>query len=202
MSLHKEILLGSGSPRRRELLNMMGINFRVVSLHNVDENYPSDMKPEQVPVYLSKLKGMAYINELKEGQLLITADTVVISDGTILGKPNDYREAFMMLRRLSGRQHSVVTGVTLSSPEGMYSFSEKTLVTFDELSNEMIDYYVHRYIPLDKAGAYGIQEWIGVVGVKGIAGCYYNVMGLPTAKLYMTLQKLGHLPALLTTKID
>lgn len=186
----KEILLGSGSPRRRELLEMMGVDFKVIKIKDVDEVYPAGMPAEEVPVYLSRLKASAYRNELRPGQVLVTADTVVILDGKILGKPVDEAEAEEMLRRLSGHTHDVVTGVTLTTTEGCRCFSEKTGVTFCCLDDEEIKDYVMRFRPLDKAGAYGVQEWIGAVGVTGMSGCFYNVMGLPTSALYRELKEL------------
>lgn len=191
-----EILLGSGSPRRKELLEMMNLQFKVISIKDVDEVYPAQLPAEEVPVYLSRLKAAAYRDELLPGQLLITADTVVILDGMILGKPADEAEAVEMLSRLSGRTHDVVTGVTLTTLDSTQSFSEKTGVTFAKLDREEIEDYVKRCRPLDKAGAYGVQEWIGAVGVTAMSGCYYNVMGLPTSALYRHLKPLLSKPLL------
>lgn len=186
MKNHK-ILLGSGSPRRRQLLADMGIDFETIKIKDVDESYPADMPPAEVPIYLSKLKSEAYRNELHDGEMLITADTVVISDGKILGKPKNESEAIEMLRSLSNHSHDVVTGVTLTSKRSSHSFSELTKVYFSGVSEEEIVHYVETYKPLDKAGAYGIQEWIGMIGVDRIDGCFYNVMGLPTSRLYREL---------------
>lgn len=183
-----KVLLGSNSPRRRELLTMMDIPFEVVKF-DVDESYPANLPATEVPLYLSKLKSEAYRPKLKDGQLLITADTVVICDGKILGKPSDERQAVEMLKTLSGRHHKVVTGVTIATPSSTESFSETTEVEFDNIADDDIKYYVSKYHPLDKAGAYGIQEWIGTVGIKGINGCYYNVMGLPTTLLHRRLPR-------------
>lgn len=183
-----KVLLGSNSPRRRELLAMMDIPFEVVKF-DVDESYPANLPAAEVPLYLSKLKSKAYRPKLKDGQLLITADTVVICDGKILGKPSNERQAVEMLRTLSGRHHKVVTGVTIATPSSTESFSETTEVEFDNIADDDIKYYVSKYHPLDKAGAYGIQEWIGTVGIKGINGCYYNVMGLPTTLLHRRLPR-------------
>lgn len=187
ISTDYEILLGSGSPRRKELLSEMDIPFRLIAIKDIDERYPRDMASEEVPVFLSRLKSEAYRSELSERQILITADTVVIHSGDILGKPVDGADAIKMLESLSGDIHSVVTGVTIASVKKSVSFSERTIVSFKKLSEQEISYYVEHYNPLDKAGAYGIQEWIGLVAVKCIEGCYYNVMGLPTQALYRNL---------------
>lgn len=183
----KRILLGSGSPRRRELLAMMDIDYETVKLNDVDEVYPDTLPAEQVPEYLSRLKAQSYVDNLGDGDLLITADTVVIIDGDILGKPSGRDDAVRMLKRLSGNTHKVVTGVTLTSKEGMETFSEETLVEFNSIPDDDIAAYVDKYKPFDKAGSYGIQEWIGLVGIKKINGCFYNVMGLPTSVLYRHL---------------
>lgn len=167
---------------------MMDIDFRQVKLNDVDEVYPSSLAPEEVPCYLSRLKAQSYQSSLSSDSLLITADTVVIIDGVILGKPADKKEAVAMLQQLSGRTHKVVTGVTLTTVDAMTTFSEETLVTFKEVPLADIETYVARYKPMDKAGSYGIQEWIGAVGIKKIDGCFYNVMGLPTAALYERLK--------------
>ncbi len=181
------ILLGSGSPRRRQLLRDMDIEFDIAHIKDIDETYPSDLAPEKVPEYLSRLKAASYLDELSDDTLLITADTVVIHKGEILGKPADRNDAIRMVGELAGDTHKVVTGVTLTSKNKSISFSETTEVEFLPIAKEQIEYYVDKYLPLDKAGAYGIQEWIGLTAVKGIRGCFYNVMGLPTAALYRNL---------------
>lgn len=186
-----KILLASGSPRRRELLGKLDVNFETLPSREVDEVYPSDLVAEEVPVYLSALKAGAYSDLIGEGDVLLTADTVVICDGEILGKPDGRRGAFDMLNKLSGKTHTVVTGVTLTTQSGQESFAERTRVTFAPLSDEAIDYYLDRYRPYDKAGAYGIQEWIGCVGISSIEGCFYNVMGLPLHALYTRLNLLN-----------
>lgn len=186
----KKILLGSGSPRRRELLTMMGMAFEQVKLHDVEETYPSSLAADEVPVYLSRLKAESYRDNIDGNSLLITADTVVICDGCILGKPVCEEDAAAMLRRLSGRSHRVVTGVTVSNRNMVESFSETTYVEFAQLTDDEIGYYIDKYRPYDKAGAYGIQEWIGLIGITKIDGCFYNVMGLPTAALYRCLKRL------------
>lgn len=184
-----KILLASGSPRRRELLAMIAPDFAVAPGHDVDESYPSDIPAEKVAEYLSKVKADAYIDLLADDEIIITADTVVIIDGRILGKPAGRDDAVAMLRSLSGRRHKVVTGVTVTARDRSISFDETTVVEFAQLSDDEIDAYVDTFRPYDKAGAYGIQEWIGAVGIKGIEGCYYNVMGLPVHTLYHRLKE-------------
>ena len=184
-----KILLASGSPRRRELLAMIAPGFAVAPCRDVDESYPSDIPAEKVAEYLSKVKADAYIDLLADDEIIITADTVVIIDGRILGKPAGRDDAVAMLRSLSGRRHKVVTGVTVTARDRSISFDETTVVEFAPLSDDEIDAYVDTFRPYDKAGAYGIQEWIGAVGIKGIEGCYYNVMGLPVHTLYHRLKE-------------
>lgn len=184
-----KILLASGSPRRRELLAMIAPGFAVAPGRDVDESYPSDIPAEKVAEYLSKVKADAYIDLLDDDEIIITADTIVIIDGRILGKPAGRDDAVAMLRSLSGRRHKVVTGVTVTARDRSISFDETTVVEFAPLSDDEIDAYVDTFRPYDKAGAYGIQEWIGAVGIKGIEGCYYNVMGLPVHTLYHRLKE-------------
>ena len=182
-----KLLLASNSPRRRELLALLDIDFEIIKPRDVDEIYPADLPTADVAPYLSSLKANAYVGVPMQGEVLVTADTVVICEGRILGKPSDEREAIDMLAMLSGKTHEVVTGVTLMSPDKTVTFSETTNVTFDTLTPETIARYVDRYRPFDKAGAYGIQEWIGCIGISRIDGCYYNVMGLPLHALYRHL---------------
>ncbi len=184
------VLLASGSPRRRELLGLIVPQFGIAVSKAIEESYPDTLATAEVPAYLSKLKAQAYEAELSEKELIITADTVVISDGHILGKPHDHDEACAMLRSLAGRTHTVVTGVTLSSKDGKRkdTFTESTQVTFADLSEKEIEEYVTRFRPFDKAGAYGIQEWVGAACISGINGCFYNVMGLPLHALYQHLR--------------
>ena len=182
-----DVVLASNSPRRRELLAGMGVDFRVEVISGIDETYPDTLPVEQVAEYLSGRKAQAY--ELRPNELLITADTVVISDGRVLGKPADEAEARVMLRELSGKSHRVITGVTLRSMNREVRLSDVSEVDFAELTENEIEHYVKRYRPLDKAGAYGIQEWIGYVGITGIRGSFYNVMGLPTRRLYEELKR-------------
>lgn len=185
------ILLASNSPRRRELLSMIVPEFSIAEMHDIDETHPDNMPAHEIPVFLSKLKAEAYRHQLHPGELMITADTVVINHGIVLGKPHSREEAIEMLSSLRGKTHSVVTGVTLSSTTGSTSFAEQTFVTFSDISDDEITQYVDRYAPFDKAGAYGIQEWIGAVAISGINGCYYNVMGLPLHSLYNEIRKLS-----------
>lgn len=183
-----QVVLASKSPRRQELLRGMGIDFMVLTKDTI-EVYPEDKPLEEVPKYLSWIKSLNYNDrELPSDYLLITSDTVVICEGEILGKPKDREDAVRMLRMLSGKTHRVVTGVTVRSAKKCESFAVRSDVTFAELDAEEIDYYIEHCQPFDKAGAYGIQEWIGYVGISGLEGSFYNVMGLPTRKLYQCLK--------------
>lgn len=185
----KRYILASGSPRRRELLAMLDLDFRVDTSRSVEEIIPDGLPAEEVPAHLSRLKATPYLADLAENEVLITADTVVILDGEVIGKPRNAEDAHRILERLAGRTHKVVTGVSIGrSGMPLQTFSDTTEVDFDSLTPEEIDYYVSRYAPLDKAGAYGIQEWIGAAAVKGIRGSFYNVMGLPIHRLYLALK--------------
>ena len=182
------IILASKSPRRQELLRGMGVDFEILT-KETPENYSSDLPLDEVPKYLSLQKSLAFNDdELPADYLLITSDTVVICEGEILGKPKDREDATRMLELLSGKTHHVVTGVTVRSTEKTESFAVRSDVTFAQLDAEEIDYYIEHCKPFDKAGAYGIQEWIGYVGISGLEGSFYNVMGLPTRKLYQCLK--------------
>ena len=181
-----KIVLASNSPRRKELLGALELDFEVRTLEGIDESYPQGLTMTAIPEHISNHKAAAYA--LGENELLIAADTIVYLDGEVLGKPADAKEACKMLAKLSGKTHQVVTGVTLRTLERSHSFSCVTEVTFAELTKEQIKYYVKNYSPFDKAGAYGIQEWIGCVGVTSINGSYYNVMGLPVQRLNQELQ--------------
>ena len=182
------IILASKSPRRQELLRGMGVDFEILT-KETDESFPFEMSIDDVPKYLSLQKSLAFTDEeLPTDYLLITSDTVVICEGEILGKPKDREDAARMLRLLSGKTHHVVTGVTVRSAERTESFAVRSNVTFAELDAEEIDYYIEHCRPYDKAGAYGIQEWIGYVGISGLEGSFYNVMGLPTRRLYQCLK--------------
>ena len=186
-----KILLASNSPRRRELLGLLDVDFTIIEPREIDEIYPDELPAHEVAPFLSALKASAYAGVPKDDEVILTADTVVICGGAILGKPHDHAAAIEMLKMLSGRTHHVVTGVTLMSADRQMSFSETTSVEFGRLSNEEIVRYVDTYKPFDKAGAYGIQEWIGCIGIKGIHGCFYNVMGLPLHKLYQSLSEFN-----------
>lgn len=180
------VILASGSPRRKELLEGLGVNFRVEVVKGIEETYPEDLPVEEIPVYLSRLKAQAYA--VQSGELIITADTVVILGGKVIGKPQDAADAKQMLSQLSENVHTVVTGVTISTKDRVESFGCSSEVEFAPLSDEEIEYYVENYSPFDKAGSYGIQEWIGYMGIKGINGSFYNVMGLPVQRLYALLK--------------
>ena len=182
------IILASKSPRRQELLRGMGVDFEILT-KETPEDFPLETPTDEVPKYLSLQKSLAFSDdELPSDYLLITSDTVVICEGGILGKPKDRAEAVRMLKLLSGKTHHVVTGVTVRSTSRTESFAVRSNVTFADLDDDEIGYYIDRCQPFDKAGAYGIQEWIGYVGISGLEGSFYNVMGLPTRKLYQVLK--------------
>ena len=183
------LILASQSPRRRQLLSDAGIEFTLADRFECDETFPQDMPAEDVAEYLSRLKSDAYPEPLAEGDILLTADTVVIADNRVLGKPSDRAEAIEMISLLSGCDHEVITGCTLRTATRQRSFSVRSKVHFRALDREEIEYYVDCYRPFDKAGAYGIQEWIGYVGIEGIEGSFYNVMGLPVQRLYSILKE-------------
>ena len=184
-----DILLGSASPRRRALLEGLDIPFTAITI-DADESYPADLKAGDIPYYISRAKAQAYAPNLTENQLLITADTIVWLDDHMLGKPHDEAEAFAMLRALSGKTHQVFTAVTFAEKgREMETIVDKTDVTFAELSDEEIRYYVAKYRPFDKAGSYGVQEWIGYVACTSMNGSYFNVMGFPVQKVYEILKK-------------
>jgi septum formation protein len=188
-----EIILGSQSPRRRELMAGLDMDFTAVSI-DADEHYPADLQAGDIPYYISRAKARAYANQLQPNQLLITADTIVWLEGHMLGKPQDEAEAKAMLRALSGKTHQVFTGVTFAEKLSTFDFRLSTIVdctdvTFGDLSEEEIAYYVTKYRPLDKAGAYGVQEWIGYVACTGMKGSYFNVMGFPVHLVYAELKK-------------
>ena len=185
-----KIILASNSPRRRELLSGLGVDYEVKIVPGIDETYPESLNGEEIPVYIAQEKANAYRASLQPDELVITADTIVYVDGMVLGKPVDEADACRMLRMLSGRTHQVITGVTLVTVGKKKTFATVSEVTFDELSDEEVEYYVAHYRPMDKAGSYGVQEWIGFVGVTGLKGSYYNVMGLPVQRLYKELKEL------------
>ena len=184
------LILASASPRRRELLAACDLEFTLAEKFECEECYPADLVADKVAEYLSQLKSNAYPHALGEKDILLTADTVVILGDKILGKPHSEEEAVEMISSLSGATHKVVTGVTLRTAKQTISFSAESLVSFRTLEAEEVRYYVEKYRPLDKAGAYGIQEWIGYIGIEGIEGSFYNVMGLPVQRLYATLKEL------------
>jgi len=181
------IILASNSPRRRELLGGLDIDFEVKVLPDIEENYPDHLETPEIPVYIATEKAAAYKDMMAENDLIITADTVVVLGDEVLGKPVNLDDARRMLRELSGQTHQVITGVCLMTRERQRSFAVTTDVTFKELTDAEINYYVEKYQPLDKAGAYGIQEWIGYIGVTGLEGSYFNVMGLPVQRIYNEL---------------
>ncbi len=184
-----KMILASNSPRRRELLAGLGVDFEVSVLPDIDESYPASLPALQTAEYIACKKAAAYREVMADDELVITADTVVIVGDEVLGKPSDAAEAALMLRKLSGRTHQVVTGVCLTTCEQTVQFSVRTDVTFKQLTDDEIDFYIKKYQPFDKAGAYGIQEWIGYIGCTGLNGSYYNVMGLPVQRIYTELQQ-------------
>ena len=197
-----KIILASNSPRRKELLAGLGIPYDVFVLQGIDESYPDDLPANEVAEYIARKKAKAYRNEIRSTKnekmsiincqlsIILTADTIVVCDGEILGKPHDADDACAMLRKLSGKTHQVYTGYCLQTADKTVSGTVCSDVTFKELSDEEITYYVEKYKPLDKAGAYGIQEWIGYIGITGIRGSYYNVMGLPVQRIYEEIKRL------------
>ena len=185
-----KIILASNSPRRKELLAGIDIPFEVRVIDGIDESYPDTLPTKDIAEYISKKKSAAYRQTMASDELVITADTIVVLGSQVMGKPKDADEACSMLRQLSGQTHQVITGVTLTTTERQISFSVETDVTFKVLSDEEIEYYVSHYRPFDKAGAYGIQEWIGHIGVTGMSGSYFNVMGLPVQRIYEALKTL------------
>ena len=183
-----KIILASNSPRRRALLKGLDIDFEVRVVADIDESYPPHLTPEEIPCHLAQKKADVYRQSMNDDELIITADTIVVLDGEILEKPSDRGEAIRMLQQLSGRKHQVITAVTLTAMEWQKTLSERSIVDFASLTTDEIAYYVDNYRPYDKAGAYGIQEWIGYIGVCSIEGSFYNVMGLPIQRLYRELK--------------
>jgi septum formation protein len=182
------LVLASNSPRRKELLSGLDIEYEVKTLPDIDESYPDTLHREEIPLYLARHKAEAYKDLMQDDTLLITADTVVWLDGKIYGKPTDEEDAKRILHELSGRMHEVITGVCLTAKDRQITFDSVSKVKFAALDDAEIDYYVERYKPGDKAGAYGVQEWIGYIGVEWIEGSFYNVMGLPVRRLYQELK--------------
>ncbi len=183
-----DIILGSASPRRKYLMEEMGLNFRVMVNSSLEESWPEDLSKEEIPVYLAGLKAAHIMEDVPEKTLLITADTIVWMGGRVINKPLDREDAFAMLGQLSGNMHEVLTGVCFRTSGKKHTFCASSLVWFARLSEEEIRYYVDHYKPLDKAGAYGIQDWIGYIGVEKIEGSYFNVMGLPLQRMYHELK--------------
>jgi septum formation protein len=192
------VVLASNSPRRKELLSGLGVNFSVKTLPDVDESFPDTLKGEEIPLFIARKKADAYkmlfssvtSNEVEEPLLVITADTIVWLEDEVLGKPANATEARAMLSKLSGKKHQVITGVCLTTASWQKSFAAVSEVQFSSLTEEEMDYYIHNYCPYDKAGAYGVQEWIGFIGVESIQGSYFNVMGLPIQRLYRELKTI------------
>lgn len=183
-----KVVLASNSPRRKELLSGLGIRYEVKTLPDIDESFPEGLNGVEIPAYIARAKADAYRETMCPNELIITADTIVWLDGEVMGKPVDAEDARRMLRALSGQTHQVITGVCLTTVDSQKSFATVTDVTFASLSDEEIDYYVEQYRPMDKAGSYGIQEWIGFVGVERISGSYFNVVGMPIQRLYTELK--------------
>ncbi len=185
-----KIILASNSPRRKELLSGLGIEYIVRTLPDIDESYPSGLQGGDIPLFIAREKAAANRALIADDELIITADTIVWLNGEVLGKPVDNEDACAMLRKLSGRQHQVYTGVCLTTTEWQRSFSCMTDVSFAELTEKEIRFYVEKYRPLDKAGSYGVQEWIGYIGCTGLQGSFFNVMGLPVQRLYKELKEI------------
>ena len=186
-----KIILASASPRRRELLAGLDVDFVVRALPDVDESFPAELQGGDIPLYISRKKADAYRPVMADDELVITADTIVWLDGAALGKPVSEADAHRMLRNMSGKTHSVFTGVTVTTKGEQHCFVAQSDVTFDTLTDEEIEYYVQKYRPMDKAGSYGVQEWIGYIGITGIVGSYFNVMGLPVQRLYKELKLMA-----------
>ena len=187
-NLPYNIILGSQSPRRQELLHGLDVNFTVNVIDGLEENYPATLQGEEIPMFLAQQKADAYRNTLTPQDMLITADTIVWLDSVVYGKPKDEADAKKMLRALSGKTHDVITGVCVTTTERQEIFAAISKVTFASFSDDEINYYIEKYRPMDKAGSYGVQEWIGYIGVEHIDGSFYNVMGLPVQRLYTLLK--------------
>ena len=184
-----DIILASNSPRRKELLQRLGLPFKVRTLFGVDESFPENLRGEDIALYIARKKAEAYKSSMSSNELLITADTIVCLDGVVMGKPYGAENAKTILRQLSGRVHQVITGVTVLTQVKRESFAVTSHVKFTNVTEDEIDYYVDNYLPFDKAGAYGIQEWFGLVAVEELRGSYFNVMGLPVQRLYTVLKQ-------------
>lgn len=184
----KKIILGSNSPRRRELMAGLDLEFTIDTSNTFEESMDEDVQPSQIPVLMAKGKSHGFHRPLDENEVLVTADTVVLVDGKVLGKPHSREQAIDMLRELSGKTHEVVTAVTIRDNQKETTFTDSTFVTFQPLEDSEIEYYIDRYKPFDKAGSYGVQEWIGYVAISRLEGSFYNVMGFPVHKVYKELQ--------------
>lgn len=182
------IILASASPRRKELLKNIGLEFSVKLLEGIDESYPAELCGEEIAKHISLKKANAYLEHIDDTDLIITADTIVYANHKVYGKPRDREDAKLMLQELSGKTHFVITGVTIATKQKVVTFAVQSEVAFASLSDTELDYYINTYCPFDKAGAYGIQEWIGMVGVERLNGCFFNVMGLPVHQLYQELK--------------
>ncbi|MBB4037185.1 septum formation protein [Dysgonomonas hofstadii] len=182
------VILASNSPRRKELLSGLDINYEIKTLPDIDESYPNDLQGDDIATYIAKEKADAYTSYMQDNTLLITADTIVLLDGKVYGKPIDEENAKQMLRDLSGKTHKVITGVCITTKKKQKIFAVSSEVRFANLEEDEIQYYVSKYKPLDKAGAYGVQEWIGYIAVEYISGSYFNIMGLPIQRLYRELK--------------
>ena len=185
----KKLILASSSPRRKQILENLNLSFAIRKI-DFDESYPKGLPPEEVPIFISKQK-VKQLPKIEANELYITSDTVVVLEGKVIEKPKDKLDALVMLKSLSGKTHQVITGVCLTSSDDQFSFKEVTEVTFHSLSEQEITYYIDNYYPLDKAGAYGIQEWIGLIGIKEIKGNYDNVVGLPASTLFQKMKQLN-----------
>ena len=186
---YSKIILASQSPRRQNLFKELGIEYEVKVKQGIEEIYPETLKEEEIALFLAELKSKNYKPEIEEGNLVITADTIVLLNGKVIGKPKDKQDAVRILNELSGNKHRVITGVSLSAKHKQYTFFAETDVFFKILNAKEIEYYLSTYKPYDKAGSYGIQEWIGYIGIEKIEGSYYNVMGLPIQMLYEELRR-------------
>ena len=186
----KQIILGSASPRRKFFLEELGLDFEI-RLKEVEEQYPEDLKGREISDYLARLKAEPFLNELTDKDILITSDTIVWFKNKALGKPENSKEARKMLRALSGNSHEVISSVAVTTKKESHLIHDTTLVTFKQLSDREIDYYISNFKPFDKAGSYGIQEWIGYIGIKRIEGSYFNVMGFPVQKFYELMMKIS-----------
>jgi septum formation protein len=185
------IILASASPRRKELLEKIGIDFKIKLIDGIDESYPKGLDGDEIVKYISQKKAEAHLKQISDKDLIITADTIVYANNSVFGKPKNYEEAKQMLKSLSGKTHLVITGVTIATHLKRRTFAVQSEVSFAQLSDVELDYYINTYQPYDKAGAYGIQEWIGMIGVNRLNGCFFNVMGLPIHHIYQELKNFN-----------